>query len=485
MDTPAGTSVSRAQRVIIYGAGSAGELVVEGLARLTKPRITPVAFVDDDASKIGLRLRGLPIESADGSIRAILDTYKAERVLIAMPSAPGKRIREIHKKLFDEGILAWIVPGIYSIVSSDDPITTFRDINPEDFLRRHPRVLEKKNVTAFLKGRRVLVTGAGGTIGSELVSQLAHFDLEALGCADQSELAIYHLNEAFSNNTGRIRPDVFLSDLSRPSDVDDVFERFHPTVVFHAAAYKHVRLLEQAARSAVLNNVGATLHLTRRAMESGVHTFVHVSTDKAIRPASVMGATKRVSEIIVQAAQARRTDRRFISVRFGNVLGSSGSVFPKFIEQIRNGGPVTVSDPQARRYFMLASEAVELVLWSAAVGEGGRIYLLDLGEPIRIGDLVDDLIRFFGRRAGRDIEIVQTGLMPGEKLFEDFSDVSTRRIDQHLLEVAGEAVDADAVESRAEQLLDAASAPAASGAPELSALLAQLVPDYQASDCQV
>ncbi len=463
-------------RVVIYGAGSAGELVVEGLSRLKEPSLIAVAFVDDDPSRAGGTLHGLPIECASGSIRAIVEKYKADRVLIAIPSAPGRRIREIHKKLFDEGVLAWIVPGVYSIVSSNEPITTFREIKPEDFLRRHPRVLDKGRIRPFLRGQRVLVTGAAGTIGMELAGQLAAFDLEALGCADQSEYGIYRLKEIFSaEGTTAPTRHFFLADLSRESDVQAIFDEFRPTVVFHAAAYKHVRLLESAPRAAILNNIGSTYHLVQFALQRDVRAFVHISTDKAIQPVSVMGATKRAGEIVVQAAQVVDPARKFLSVRFGNVLGSSGSVFPKFVEQIERGGPVTVSDPGARRYFMLTSEAVELVLWSAAVGSGGKIYLLDLGEPVYITELVNDLMRFMGRRPGRDIEIVYTGLEPGEKLLEDFSDVSAKQIDEHLLEVESDLPSPDTVESTVAVLMNSAVE-----GDMMSALLAlqDLVPEY-------
>ena len=468
-------------RVVIYGAGEAGELVVQGLMRLRTARVRPVAFVDDDPQKAGKTLSGLPIESAGGPIRPILARYGADRVLIAMPSAPGRRIREIHKKLLSEEIPAWIVPGLSSIVSSNDPITTFRSVEPEDFLRRHPRVLEKGRVGPFLKNQRVLVTGAGGTIGQELVSQLATFDLESLGCADQSELAIYQLHEKFSGHTGTGgKAELFLSDMSRPSDVESVFDEFSPTVVFHAAAYKHVALLEAAPRPAILNNVRSTLHLTQSSRRHDVHTFVHISTDKAIRPTSLMGATKRIGELIVQSAQSESerqgSDSRFMSVRFGNVLGSSGSVFPKFVEQIKKGGPVTVTDPRARRYFMLTSEAVELVLLTAAVGHGGRIYLLDLGEPLTITELVNDLIRFFGKKPGEDIPIVYTGLGPGEKLVEDLSDVPTRPVDEHLLEVIEPPVDAAWVDPRISALIESAES---NDTDEVFKILERLVPDYR------
>lgn len=468
--------------MIVYGAGEAGELLIDGLARLKPPTVIPVAFIDDDAAKTGRTFCGLPVESAAGRVRPILEKYSAERVLIAIPSAPGRRIREIHKKLLSEEILAWIVPGIASIVATNDPITTFRTVNPEDFLRRHPQVFEKGRVEPFLRGQRVLVTGAGGTIGQELVSQLRSFELEALGGADRSEIAVYKYNEILNASADRPRKvdrcESFLADMSRPSDVRMVFDEFAPTVVFHAAAYKHVVILDRAVRAAVLNNVASTLHLTQSAMAAGVHTFVHISSDKAIRPTSMMGATKRIGELIVQSAQVRSPGRRFMSVRFGNVLGSSGSVLPKFIEQIEKGGPVTVTDPGARRYFMLTSEAVELVLSSAAVGLGGKIYLLDLGEPIYISELACDLIRFFGKKPGDDIQIVYTGLGPGEKLLEDLSLVPGRKIDEHLLEVADEPVDADAVDREVDSLLGAAET---GETGEMARALEHLVPEYQPS----
>lgn len=468
---------SEESRVIIYGAGEAGELVVEGLARLKGPRVRPVAFVDDDPSKVGRRMCGLPIESAAGEIRPIMKKYSAERVLIAIPSAPGRRIHEIHKKLFSEEILAWIVPGLSSIVASNDPIMTFRTVNPEDFLRRHPKVLGTGKVEPFLKNQRVLVTGAGGTIGTELITQLAGFDLAALGCVDRSELAIYRLKESLPaiERAGGPRLDLYLSDMSRRSDVRSVFSDFSPTVIFHAAAYKHVTLLEQSPRPAILNNVASTSNLVEASLDHEVHTFVHISTDKAIRPTSLMGSTKRIGELIVQSAQIQAPDRRWISVRFGNVLGSSGSVLPKFVEQIEKGGPVTVTDPEARRYFMLTSEAVELVLLGSAIGRGGKIYLLDLGEPIQITELVKDLIRFFGKKEGAEIQIVYTGLGPGEKLNEDLSEVPTRKIEDHFLEVIEPPVNLSGISKDVSALIDSAES---SDLSELYRTLERLVPEY-------
>ncbi|MBI4177797.1 polysaccharide biosynthesis protein [bacterium] len=446
-----------------------------GLAKSVETTVRPVAFIDDDARKSGRRIGGLPVFSAEGPIRPILKRYKAERVLIAMPSAPGRRIREIHQKLLAEEIPAWIVPGIAEIVESNEPITTYRQINPEDFLRRHPRVLGKGKIEPYFKNERVLVTGAGGTIGSELMARLATFSPAALAGADMSELAVYRLEESFSSN-GK-RPELYLADLSRAADVQSVFRAFRPTIVFHAAAYKHVKILESRARAAVLNNIAATRRLVEAAEAAGVHTFVHISTDKAVQPASMMGATKRVGELLVRTAAARNPGKKFISVRFGNVIGSSGSVFPKFIEQISKGGPVTVSDPRAVRYFMLTSEAVELVLLSAASMRGGGIYLLDIGEPIKIVDLVGDLIRFLGKTPGRDIRIEYTGLGPGEKLAERLSDSPCRETsEKNILEVIDPQKVSAGVVHRADGLLEAAEAGRES---EVIERLSNLVPDYR------
>lgn len=453
---------------------------MQGFPRLKGQKIQAVAFVDDDPLKIGRQVGTLPVESARGAIRPILQKYDADLVLIAIPSAPGSRIREIHQKLLAEEILTWIVPGLSSIVATNDPITTFRTVNPEDFLRRHPRVLEKGKVGPFLRNQRVLVTGAGGTIGTELVTQLAGFDLAALGCVDRSELAIYKLKELQeASDNGRKKCEMFLSDMSRVSDVQSVFREFSPTVVFHAAAYKHVCLLEGAARAAILNNVASTLHLVQASLASDVHTVVHISTDKAIRPSSLMGATKRIGEVILQSAQAQSPDKKFLSVRFGNVLGSSGSVLPKFVDQIERGGPVTVTDPGARRYFMLTSEAVELVLLSSAIGRGGKIYLLDLGEPLNITDLVNELIRFFGKEPGVDIPIVYTGLGPGEKLLEDLSDIPTRKIDEHLLEVVEPSLEGASIDGDVGLLLEAAESMAERATEEVYEILGRLVPEYR------
>lgn len=464
--------------VIIYGAGEAGALVVEGLKKIRSPRLHPVAFIDDNDSKVGIHHAGLPVETARGRIRPILHTYQAEKVLIAIPSASGRRIREIHIKLVQESIPTLIVPGLSTIVSSSAPITTFRSVHPEDFLRRHPRVLEKGHVTQFLKDKRVLVTGAGGTIGTELVSQLMEYDLAAIGCIDRSELAVYHLQDLLNKHPRKhsIPSHVFLSDTSRMDDVQSVWDRFSPNIIFHAAAYKHVCILEQEVQAAIINNICSTTNLVHMATESKIETFVHISTDKAIQPTSVMGATKRIGEIIVQSAQERVQQGKYISVRFGNVLGSSGSVFHKFIDQINQGVPVTISHPEARRYFMLTSEAIELVLQSGAIGRGGKIYILDIGEPILIINLAEDLIRYFGKQPGIDVPFLFTGLGPGEKLVEDLSHIPTQKIDEYLLEAITQPSPVQEVDSLVRKLISNARAPDAA-----LDLIRQLAPDYHPS----
>jgi FlaA1/EpsC-like NDP-sugar epimerase len=375
--------------------------------------------------------------------------YHVEQVIIAMPTAPGKAVREIADICETAGIRARIIPGMYELLDGTVHINQLRDVQIEDLLRREPVRTDTAQVAALLRGRRVLVTGAGGSIGSELCRQIVRFDpaqLVLLGHGENSIFDIYNeLRPAsIAPAPGRVQRDrsdlspslcsevgAVIADIRSADRLRAVFAQYRPEIVFHAAAHKHVPLMETNIEDAITNNVLGTQRLVEASVAAGVTHFVLISTDKAVNPTSVMGATKRVAELIVQSA-ARETGRCFVAVRFGNVLGSRGSVVPLFQKQILAGGPVTVTHRDIQRYFMTIPEAVQLVLQAAALGRGGDLFLLDMGEPVRIVDLARDLIRLSGLEPDQDIEIRYTGLRPGEKLSEDlFGADETRNRTQH------------------------------------------------------
>jgi FlaA1/EpsC-like NDP-sugar epimerase len=371
---------------------------------------------------------------------------RVDQVIIAMPGAPGKVVRETVGICKAAGVHVRIIPGMYELLGGRVSINQLRDVQIEDLLRREPVHTDTAQVGALLRDRRVLVTGAGGSIGSELCRQIARCapaELILLGHGENSIFEIYNelsrgarekgrrgegekgygersrnLQSAICNLQSAVHP--VIADIRDTDRLRAVFEQYRPEIVFHAAAHKHVSLMETNEADAATNNVLGTLRLVEASIAAGVGCFVLISTDKAVNPTNVMGATKRVAELIVQVA-ARQTGRCYVAVRFGNVLGSRGSVVPIFQKQIAAGGPVTVTHPDVRRYFMTIPEAVQLVLQAAALGQGGEVFMLDMGEPVRIADLAHDLIRLSGLEPGRDVDIAYTGLRPGEKLFEELS----------------------------------------------------------------
>jgi len=406
------------KRILIVGAGDAGSMIVKEMRANPQLGMIPWGFVDDDRKKHGIRIHGIPVLGGRDHIPEMVKKYKIDEVVIAMPTAPGTVIRDVLETCQKAGIPARTVPGMYDILSGQVSIRQIRDIDIEDLLRREPVHTDITAVEQMLRDCRVLITGAGGSIGSELCRQIAR-------CAPRSLILVGHgENSIFTiaNELQRLWPELvfykIIADVRDLSRMHQVFETYRPQIVFHAAAHKHVPLMEENVAEAITNNVQGTANLLRLAESFRVERFVLISTDKAVNPTSVMGASKRVAELLVQEA-ARRSNRTYVAVRFGNVLGSRGSVVPLFREQIAHGGPLTVTHPEVRRYFMTIPEAVQLVLQAAALGQGGEVFLLDMGEPIRIVDLARDLIELSGLQEGRDIDIVFTGLRPGEKLFEE------------------------------------------------------------------
>ena len=415
------TRSGRARRVLIVGAGDAGAMVVKELQKNPQLNLTPVGFLDDNPSKQQQQIHGVPIVGAISDLARVLDRLHVNEVIIAIPSAPGKVVRTVADVARLKGIPFRTMPGIYELLGGQVSVSRLREVNISDLLRRQSTHIEDDKVGSSLSGKTVLVTGAGGSIGRELCRQIGRWapeELIMLGHGENSIFdALFEMKEAFPSLS--IHP--VIADLRDRPRLQNIFAHHLPDVVYHTAAHKHVSLMEANADEAVTNNILGTKNLVEISVEFGVERLVMISTDKAIRPVNVMGATKRVAEMIVLDA-GRRSGKAFSVVRFGNVLGSRGSVVPIFNRQIARGGPLTITHPDMKRYFMTIPEAVYLVLQAAGMGQGGETFVLNMGQQVRVLDLAEDLIRLSGLEPGRDIEIVFTGARPGEKLSEDLWD---------------------------------------------------------------
>jgi len=405
------------QRTLIIGAGDAGSLLLKEIRRGSSP-YQVVGFVDDDEHKIGMRLHGLPVLGSTSQLKAIINNNAIEDVIIAIPSSGAKIVREIIKSCEHCKVRFKTLPGISDIIEGKISVSQIKDVEIEDLLGRDPVKLDEDLIHHYLTGKRVLVTGAAGSIGSEICRQIARFGPAKLILLEQAETPLYEIEKELSSTFPDVRILPLVADVRDRESIMLAFEEFTPDVVFHAAAYKHVPMMEYNPAQAVLNNVFGSRNIADAAHHFKVHNLVMISTDKAVNPTNVMGATKRGAEIYVQAL-SRTSSTRFTTVRFGNVLGSNGSVIPLFKEQIAKGGPVTVTDKRIIRYFMTIPEATQLVLQAGSMGRGSEILVLDMGEPVRIIDLAEELIRLSGFTPYEDIDIVVTGLRPGEKLFEE------------------------------------------------------------------
>ncbi|ABU57456.1 polysaccharide biosynthesis protein [Roseiflexus castenholzii] len=416
-------ATDRPAPVLIMGAGDAASIIVREIQRNPRLGMEVVGLLDDDPTKRGLRLHGVEVLGDRHAIPSLVAQHKVRQVIIAMPGAPGKAVRDIMHICESVGVAVRIVPGMHELIDGTISVSKLRTIQIEDLLRRAPVQTDTAAVRGLVAGRRVLVTGGGGSIGSELCRQLLRFGpshLIVLGHGENSVFEICNeldcLAEAHLDQSPCIVP--VIADIRDLERLRSVFAIHAPELVFHAAAHKHVPLMEAHPVEAISNNVVGTRNLLDVALETGVERFVMISSDKAVNPTSVMGATKRIAEMLVLDA-ARRSGRPFVAVRFGNVLGSRGSVVLTFKRQIAAGGPVTVTHPEMRRYFMTIPEAVQLVLQASVLGRTGEIFMLDMGEPVKVVDLARDMIRLSGLEVGRDIDICFTGMRPGEKLFEE------------------------------------------------------------------
>lgn len=424
---PSATQATHVNAIAV-GAGSAGELVARELRGSTRSHCQIVAFVDDDPEKLGKYLHGIRVEGRVNDLPRLIRLHGAKEVVLAIPSARGGTVRRIVEMAQSAGAMVRTVPRVPDLLSGRVTVSQLRPVEIQDLLRRDPITTDVRIVREQIEGHVVLVTGAGGSIGSELCRQIAELRPSLLVALDHSENQIFEIENEIRERRRDLKLAPVIADIRDASRIARVFERYRPTTVFHAAAHKHVPLMEENVAEAVTNNVLGTRNVVEMALEFGTQHFVLISTDKAVRPTSIMGATKQIAELIVRRAAAR-AERHFVAVRFGNVLGSRGSVIPTFLRQIAAGGPITITHPEIRRYFMTIPEAVQLVLQAGALGEGGELFVLDMGEPVKIVDLARDLLRLSGLEEGEDIEIKFTGLRPGEKLYEEvlFGDEDVRQ----------------------------------------------------------
>jgi FlaA1/EpsC-like NDP-sugar epimerase len=405
---------------LLVGAGRIGATLVKEIVGKADSSILIKGFVDDDRRKIGGSVSGIKILGTTSDLPRLVDELNIEQVIITIDQSEGRKIRRILEICRQIPVKAQIVPSLNEIASGKISINRIRDIQIEDLLKREPVELDMENLHEFLDNKIILITGAGGSIGSELARQVLKFNPKQLVLIERSEIALFQVENSLSGEPFRIVP--LIADVGDERRMREIFGKYKPEIVFHAAAHKHVPLMEKNVVEAVKNNVFAAKTLAEIAGENLTKSFVLISTDKAVNPVSVMGATKRMAEIIVQSLH-KKFQTRYISVRFGNVLGSNGSVIPIFREQILKGGPVTVTDPRMTRYFMTIPEAAQLVLQASALGKGGEIFMLDMGKPVRILDLAEDMIRLSGLEPYEDIEIVFTGIRPGEKILEELESI--------------------------------------------------------------
>ncbi|HVH43264.1 MAG TPA: nucleoside-diphosphate sugar epimerase/dehydratase, partial [Labilithrix sp.] len=408
------------RRVLVLGAGDAGEMLMRELIRMYAHRYEPVGFLDDAKAKQNERIHGVPVIGAIDDVAMLVTREQIDEVILAIPSMTGQEIRRIVELCRPSGVSVRTLPGVDSLIDGRVTVSQLSEVAIEDLLGRDPVTLDTEALREFIRGRTVLVTGAGGSIGSELCKQICRFGPKTLVLVEQAENNLFEVNRSLIGEFRDVTIVPHVADICDSRRLDAVFAAERPDVVFHAAAHKHVPMMESNPGEAIKNNVFGTKKVADTAHRFGVEKFVMVSTDKAVNPTSVMGVSKRTAEIYVQAL-SQRSKTHFITVRFGNVLGSAGSVIPIFKQQIAKGGPVTVTHPEMRRYFMTIPEACQLILQAGTMGRGGEIFILDMGEPVKIVDLARDLIRLSGYTPDEDIDITFSGIRPGEKLFEELT----------------------------------------------------------------
>ncbi len=405
-------------QVLIIGAGDAGVMAARELKNKNYREGRPVGYIDDAATKQRLQLMGIPVLGTRRDIPRVVKNHNIDKIIIAMPSASGDVIREIVGICEKTGVDLKIMPGVFDVVSGKVDTKEIRQVQVEDLLGREAVTVDLEDVAGYLAGEAVLITGGGGSIGSELCRQVARFNPAKLVIVGHGENSVFDIEQELRSENPGLDVVTEILDIKDREKVHLVFQRYKPGVVFHAAAHKHVPLMEKNPEEAMKNNIMGTSNLAEAADAAKVKTFVLISTDKAVNPTSIMGATKRVAEMVIQSMD-KRSETKYVAVRFGNVLGSRGSVIPTFKRQIAKGGPVTVTHPDMVRYFMTIPEASQLVIQAGSMAQGGEIFILDMGQPVKILDLARDLIRLSGFEPDVDIKIKFTGMRPGEKLFEE------------------------------------------------------------------
>lgn len=468
---------SELRPVLIVGAGDAGVLLAREILRHPESALDPVGYLDDDSQKRSHLHAGLPVLGSVSDLERVVAEREVQEVLLALPSAPGRVIRGVVEAAHRAGVVSRTIPRLTDLASGQVHINEFRDVDVEDLLRRAPVHLDTDPIERMVTGRRILVTGAGGSIGSEIVRQIAAFSPASVVLLGRGENSIYQIARESASRWPEMSVHSVICDVRDRTSLRGVFECFSPEAVFHAAAHKHVPLMEANPAQAILNNVVGTKNVAELSAEFGVKRLVNVSTDKAVNPTNVMGASKRVAELVVSSVAAE-SDCAMVSVRFGNVLGSRGSVVPLFQEQIVQGGPVTVTHPEMVRYFMTIPEAAQLVLQAGAAADSGRVYVLDMGEPVRIADLARDLILLSGLEPGEDIKIEFSGTRPGEKLFEELllAEEGTEPGPHDKIFTARNASHGAAIEEDVASLIAEAESNSPAG---VRAALQRLVPNYR------
>ena len=404
---------------MIIGAGEAANIIIKEIIGSHFSTMVIKCIIDDDRGKWGRYIQGIKVVGGRDKIIECAELYDIDQIIIAIPSAPRSELKDILAVASKTSCKVRTLPGMYQLVNGEVNVSKLRDIEVEDLLGREPVQVDIGSIIGYVSGKTVLVTGGGGSIGSELCRQIAGHKPKRLIIFDIYENNAYDIQQELKISHPELDMVVLIGSVRNTNRVNWVFKTYHPDIVYHAAAHKHVPLMEVSPCESIKNNVFGTLKTARAAAENGTSIFVMISTDKAVNPTNIMGASKRICEMIIQTCDKLYKNTRFVAVRFGNVLGSNGSVIPLFRRQIAAGGPVTVTDPNIIRYFMTIPEAVSLVLQAGAYARGGEIFILDMGEPVRILDLAENLIRLSGYRVGEDIEIKFTGLRPGEKLYEE------------------------------------------------------------------
>ena len=468
-------------RIMIVGAGEAGRTLIREMRNNTKMGMVPICMIDDDPEKTNLYMEGVKIMGTRVDIKSVAEKMKIDRIIIAIPSASPHDLSNIISYCQDAKCKVQTVPGIYQMIDGTNMLSKVRDVQVEDLLGRDPISINLKEITTYLENKVVLVTGGGGSIGSELCRQIAKNNPKQLIILDVYENNAYDIEQELKREfQGNLNLLVLIASVRDKGKVDDIFSKYHPDIVFHAAAHKHVPLMETSPNEAIKNNVFGTLNVARAADKYGTKRFIMISTDKAVNPTNIMGASKRICEMIVQAMN-EKSKTEFVATRFGNVLGSNGSVIPLFKRQIAEGGPVCVTHRDIVRYFMTIPEAVSLVLQAGSYAKGGEIFVLDMGKPVRIYDLAVNLIKLSGYTPNVDMEIKITGLRPGEKLYEEMlmSEEGLQDTPNRLIHI-GHPIEFD--EEHLFEKLDELYKAAYEETDKMKELVSKLVPTYHITD---